>query len=1124
MIKNKHRKQHARIYALIAVIATALVLLLSTGCSNVVDDNGKNSSASDYSTSNGTVNDASGTAHNPQSIQTVLDDKTGEPAPSKIANVHAGDLTEDMLTGTFELTRDDARRIASLPVQSRVEALNDALSGNDAFHMTLNDDGTFNVAMPYAMKRLAVAADVSDDEQGSDDHVRSSFYDDKTGISVLTYDTMTAAADGYANLVASNGADNVLIDCRVETSDMPSDGATSPLNAINVDTKASGTPSEYVGWGVKEMRLDGAEDALDGNSETMSVKVAVIDSGANVKHDAFKGVSIDSASGSFIDATSSDAPTSSDYTDNFGHGTMVSNVIASGTPDKVSLLILKAIGDDGSGSLIDTYYATCYAVDQGADVINFSLVSNLAEELDSEDKVDAAFEFFEKELYKATDNNCIIVSAAGNDGKNIDDVKTYPAYSDYSLTVTALDKGDTLAGYSNYGRGVKFSAPGTDIVMASNSDTTSTVTMQGTSFAAPHITALVADLKSIGHADDFSDAKDELSDMSTDLGDPGLDVKYGYGEPKLDDTSIDEMRGFRKADAGLAIGMQSGSGAYCVQDYNEPSYASYKKFGVLYSINGDSKAPSVSSGNSSPRYAERYYDGLASLSDDAKRKLACAVYAGYPFNGLSVYQGADSQSGSSPQLSDAEAYQATQIAIWRILNENGITGSESVLADASASSEQARKTADAIYDAVEKEHNNVELRIYNEAVILYRISVSGSNKLTFRYDKSSGVWTTSNLTLKASGCLGDVIATIPSNMNLVVEDGGSLRNGSTFKITSKDRPSDDASISFEGYQLQFPSDLKSLVPLSNGNVNAEEYQVYLDIPGNVKRLSVESYNMDVIVDDNNPIEDANETVSASASINWVNKSNIPAWDAGPVTMYLYSDVDGVWNPVEGKSITLDKSNGWSGTISGLPKKDANGKSISYFFRAQNETTGLHDTETYSYTQHVGIHGGGTAHYDLTYADNGTETVVTGSFYGVVDTALQVPDEGDNTNANTNVQPDGNENVNDNDNVNDNSNRNSTAGDEHDNGTQQNVNSSEDDNTVNMNGNDNLDTANTVNTDNDSLSSSNVTGDATGNNANESDESSLTRTGDSELIPVIIGALCATSLLVLLIFYVRRKRL
>ena len=124
---------------------------------------------------------------------------------------------------------------------------------------------------------------------------------------------------------------------------------------------------------------------------------------------------------------------------------------------------------------------------------------------------------FQSAINAARARGSVVVAAAGNTlpaGVNMSN--TYPANCTGVIAVAATSRSGTLAYYSNYGSGVSVSAPGgdtnIDTMILSTASSTATgpgypgytggaptptyVSYQGTSMAAPHVSALAAMLKS----------------------------------------------------------------------------------------------------------------------------------------------------------------------------------------------------------------------------------------------------------------------------------------------------------------------------------------------------------------------------------------------------------------------------------------------------------------------------------------------------------------------------------------------------------------------------------------------------------------------------------------------------
>lgn len=187
------------------------------------------------------------------------------------------------------------------------------------------------------------------------------------------------------------------------------------------------------------------------------------------------------------------------------HGTHVGGIVGAvrgnevgydGVATNVKLMSIRAV-PNGDEFDKDIALAIRYAVDNGAMVINMSFgkpYSPHAEE------VFAAFEY-------ADSKGVLLVHAAGNDSKNVDEEPNFPTSMydfqqkklDHFLTIGASTrylKDDELAApFSNYAeRGVDVFAPGMEILnTVPQSDYQE---LQGTSMACPMVTGAAAFLKS----------------------------------------------------------------------------------------------------------------------------------------------------------------------------------------------------------------------------------------------------------------------------------------------------------------------------------------------------------------------------------------------------------------------------------------------------------------------------------------------------------------------------------------------------------------------------------------------------------------------------------------------------
>lgn len=182
------------------------------------------------------------------------------------------------------------------------------------------------------------------------------------------------------------------------------------------------------------------------------------------------------------------------------HGTHVAGIVAAtrnneigmdGVADNVKIMVLRTVpnGDERDKDVANSIY---YAVDNGAKIINMSFGKSFSP---YKAIVDKAVKYAEKK-------GVLLVHAAGNDGKNIDEEDNFP-------TPTYLKKGkkcktwievgasswenkdEFLANFSNYGeRTVSVFAPGVKIY--STVPDNKYKNLQGTSMAAPVVTGVAA--------------------------------------------------------------------------------------------------------------------------------------------------------------------------------------------------------------------------------------------------------------------------------------------------------------------------------------------------------------------------------------------------------------------------------------------------------------------------------------------------------------------------------------------------------------------------------------------------------------------------------------------------------
>ena len=192
------------------------------------------------------------------------------------------------------------------------------------------------------------------------------------------------------------------------------------------------------------------------------------------------------------------------------HGTRVASVIAKGTPDNVSLMIIKA-SDDGEFSNQTICDSILYAVDNGADVINICVAGfiNISRAAMQEDK-QAMFCF-----KRANDLGIPIICSMGNEQHHFtkdEELVIFPTEVNFTCVLAVgsiANKADkdglyNLSTFSNTGFFVDYVAIGENIKVIYSEeyiDTENntirekgTLPGYGTSFATPAVTAAYANV------------------------------------------------------------------------------------------------------------------------------------------------------------------------------------------------------------------------------------------------------------------------------------------------------------------------------------------------------------------------------------------------------------------------------------------------------------------------------------------------------------------------------------------------------------------------------------------------------------------------------------------------------
>ena len=317
---------------------------------------------------------------------------------------------------------------------------------------------------------------------------------------------------------------------------------------------ATNDPLSGKQWGPAQVRAEQAWPTSTGSGAV----IAVVDSGVDLGHPDLKAKLLSGAT--FLDCGKTSCGNGgwlsgpSDRKDTAStHGTHVAGIAAASTGNGVGIagvardakiLPVKVLDEEG-GSFEDIAAGIRFSVDKGADVVNLSLgaipgVQALTYTGLISDVSDA--------VAYARSKGVVVVAAAGNDFQV--PLCGTPAFEDGAVCVTATDKREAPAAYSNMGLKpdlTSVAAPGGSIAPACGEDVVSTVPLgtgrssvcgygkdydefAGTSMAAPHVAGVAALLADQGRSDDNTVAT--LLDTSRQ---PLTDVRgvftssYGWG-------------------------------------------------------------------------------------------------------------------------------------------------------------------------------------------------------------------------------------------------------------------------------------------------------------------------------------------------------------------------------------------------------------------------------------------------------------------------------------------------------------------------------------------------------------------------------------------------------------------
>ncbi|MGW0930900.1 type VII secretion-associated serine protease mycosin [Streptomyces sp. NPDC002644] len=269
----------------------------------------------------------------------------------------------------------------------------------------------------------------------------------------------------------------------------------TPAVADDVTGQCTFPAENYSGrpWALQRVLLDELWEQSTGKG----VRVAVIDTGVDIKHPQLRDA-VDASSGAnFLPAKADGKPldrgSAKGTDDQVGHGTKVAGIIAARRSDETgfaglapaaTIIPIKHNDAQGHGKVDEMVKAIDHARQAGAEVINIS--QDTGSPVDSTPQLKAAVE-------RALQADIVVVASAGNEGMGGASKNSYPAAYEGVLAVASSDRNGERAPFSQSGDFVDVAAPGVDMV--------STVpggghcADNGTSFSAPYVAGVAALLR-----------------------------------------------------------------------------------------------------------------------------------------------------------------------------------------------------------------------------------------------------------------------------------------------------------------------------------------------------------------------------------------------------------------------------------------------------------------------------------------------------------------------------------------------------------------------------------------------------------------------------------------------------
>ena len=269
-------------------------------------------------------------------------------------------------------------------------------------------------------------------------------------------------------------------------------------------------------WSYEHLDVENNKNQFS-SDDCDEIVIGVIDSGIDYSHELFSGRII----ANNVNFSSSGKP--NDASDDEGHGTAVSGVIANSTPNNVKIKPYKFLNSLGKGTIAQFIAVAEYILseEEKPDILNLSFGSY------NFNGDDLQAELCER----LSDSGITVVISSGND--NLPVKYLSPAGAESAITVGSYNSKMHISSFSNYGEEIDVAAPGEDILTAALNNSYSSVS--GTSVAAPFVSSACAYALMNNPKSNPSEIKQAVLSESIYMGE---DEKVYFGKGMLSITNI----------------------------------------------------------------------------------------------------------------------------------------------------------------------------------------------------------------------------------------------------------------------------------------------------------------------------------------------------------------------------------------------------------------------------------------------------------------------------------------------------------------------------------------------------------------------------------------------------------